>query len=71
MGTPEGIGNIAVVCILIGMAVGIAAGVFLCKNGRDLWKEGRKFFALLDIIGGFFLLSSIVMGLIAILFGQT
>lgn len=66
MGTPDGMGIIAVACIVIGFAVGIAAAVFCCKNGRNLWKEGRKFFALLNMIAGFALLASVVIGMILI-----
>ena len=74
MGTPDGIGIIAVVCIVIGFAVSIAAAVFCCKNGRNLWREGRKFLALLDMIAGISLLASLVIGLTEICivwFGQT
>lgn len=74
MGTPDGMGYIAVFCILIGFAVELTGGVFLCRNGKKLWKEGRTFFALLDIAAGFSLLVTGVIGLIVILstwYGQT
>lgn len=74
MGTPDEMGVFAVVCIVIGFAVSIAAAVFLCGNGRNLWREGRKLLALLDMIAGISLLASLAIGLTEICivwFGQT